>query len=196
MNLREAAQRALEAMETEPGSFADWLRTMRAACTALRAALAEDVPETNFGNMAQEVDCYGDGNVYRGQRSRDSKTPTLTINGMPAVEGPLSKAHRTCQESRQVEPVATINKMETVDPVAWIGRLEGGFEYGPYHKAALMLPHGMRFDLYTSPVVAATERERIAAWVEDMCAGLDAKTIANGIRNNGNDDIRAFEVKK
>lgn len=44
--------------------------------------------------------------------------------------------------------------------------------------------------------IVATERERIAAWVEDMCVGLDAKTIANGIRNDGNDDIRAFEVRK
>ena len=69
-----------------------------------------DVPETNFGNMAQAVDCYGDGNVYRGQRSSDSKIPTLTINGMPAVEGPLSKAQRTGQESPQVEPVAFIHK--------------------------------------------------------------------------------------
>lgn len=45
-------------------------------------------------------------------------------------------------------------------------------------------------------LVAAAERENIAAWVEDMCAGLDAKTIANGIRNGGNDDMRAFEVRK
>jgi hypothetical protein len=45
-------------------------------------------------------------------------------------------------------------------------------------------------------LVAAAERERIAAWVEDMCVGLDAKTIANGIMNGGNDDIRAFEVRK
>ncbi len=44
--------------------------------------------------------------------------------------------------------------------------------------------------------ILAAERERIAAWVEDMCVGLDAKTIANGIRNGGNDDIRAFEVRK
>lgn len=43
---------------------------------------------------------------------------------------------------------------------------------------------------------AAAERENIAAWVEDMCAGLDARTIANGIRNGGNDDMRAFEVRK
>ena len=40
------------------------------------------------------------------------------------------------------------------------------------------------------------QRERIAAWVEDMCVGLDEKAIANGIRNGGNDDIRAFEVRK
>ena len=44
--------------------------------------------------------------------------------------------------------------------------------------------------------ILAAERERIAAWVEDMCAGLDANTIANGVRNGGNDDIRAFEVRK
>jgi hypothetical protein len=91
--------------------------------------------------------------------------------------------------------VATSQEYRHVEPVAWIGCLEGGIEYGTYHKAALKLPDGVRFDLYTAPVVA-TERERIAAWVEDMCVGLDAKTIANGIRNNGNDDIRAFEVRK
>ena len=45
-------------------------------------------------------------------------------------------------------------------------------------------------------LAVATERDRIAAWVEDMCVGLDAKTIANGIRNGGNDDMRAFEVRK
>lgn len=104
MSLQEAAQQALEALENDPV-----LENAKNNATAwLRAALTEDVPETNFGNMAQEVDCYGDGNVYRGQRSSDSQTQTLTINGMPAVEGPLSKAHRTCQESRHVEPVAYV----------------------------------------------------------------------------------------
>lgn len=109
MNLREAAQQALEALELgctdHEGNEVDLVWP---AITALRAALAEDVPETNFGNMAKVVDFYGDGNVYRGQRSRDSQTPTLTINGMPAVEGPLSKAQPTSQESRQVEPVAYV----------------------------------------------------------------------------------------
>jgi hypothetical protein len=46
--------------------------------------------------------------------------------------------------------------------------------------------------LRASLVVAAADRQRIAEWVEDMCAGLDAKTIANGIRNGGNDAIEAF----
>lgn len=45
-------------------------------------------------------------------------------------------------------------------------------------------------------LVAAAQSELIAAWVEDMCNGLDAKTIADGIRNGGNDDIQAFEVRK
>ena len=98
MNLRKAAQQALEALEEYEKSYqavADGLKP-------LRAALAEDVPETNFGNMAQAVDCYGDGNVYH-------------TNGMPAVEGPLSKAQRTGQESPQVEPVAWMWKYRRLD---------------------------------------------------------------------------------
>ena len=106
MNLREAAQQALEALCLPCDR---WNRRqteiINASITALRTALAEDAME-RLTDVQQEMDCYGDGNVYRGQRSSDSKTPTLTINGMPAVEGPLSKSHRTCQESRQVEPVA------------------------------------------------------------------------------------------
>jgi hypothetical protein len=116
MNLREAAQQALEALIWTTGSedFSEGgkaregaLNLLFPAITALRTALAEDAMQ-RLTDVQQEMDCYGDGNVYRGQRSKDSQTPTLTINGMPAVEGPLSKAHRTCQESRQVEPVAYV----------------------------------------------------------------------------------------
>lgn len=35
--------------------------------------------------------------------------------------------------------------------------------------------------------VREAEREVIAQWVEDMCEGLDHKTIAMAIRNGGND---------
>ena len=40
------------------------------------------------------------------------------------------------------------------------------------------------------------ERELIASWVEDMCQGLDANTIAEAIRNGGNDAMDNFKVSK
>lgn len=39
------------------------------------------------------------------------------------------------------------------------------------------------------------ERELIASWVADMCQGLDANTIAEAIRNGGNDAMDNFKVK-
>ena len=102
MNLREAAQQALEALDSMYGRKPERVEKV---ITALRVALADGAMQ-RLTDVQQEMDCYGDGNVYRGQRSSDSKTQTITINGMPAVEGPLSKAHRISQESRQVEPVA------------------------------------------------------------------------------------------
>lgn len=41
-----------------------------------------------------------------------------------------------------------------------------------------------------------SERELIASWVEDMCQGLDADTIAEAIRNGGNDAMDNFKVSK
>lgn len=40
------------------------------------------------------------------------------------------------------------------------------------------------------------QRERIASWVADMCQGLDANTIAEAIRNGGNDAVDSFKVSK
>lgn len=40
------------------------------------------------------------------------------------------------------------------------------------------------------------QRELIASWVEDMCQGLDANTIAEAIRNGGNDAMDNFKVSK
>lgn len=65
----------------------------------------------------------------------------------------------------------------------------------PEHSDDLVMLYVDELERFVA-LVAAAEREFIAAWVEDMCAGLDAKTIANGIRNGGNDDIQAFEVRK
>lgn len=41
-----------------------------------------------------------------------------------------------------------------------------------------------------------SERELIAAWVADMCQGLDANTIAEAIRDGGNDAMDNFKVSK
>lgn len=69
------------------------------------------------------------------------------------------------------------------EPVAWIGRLEGGIEYSPYHKAALKLPEGVRFDLYTSPQQRKplTEEEITALvlewWCPTMVTAKDRKFV-------------------
>ena len=185
-NLREAAQQALNALEMgctdHDGNPVDLVGP---AITALRAALAQPEPRNQCGetceraklcavcargiaedamqrltDVQQEMDCYGDGNVYRGKRSSDSKTPTLTINGMPAItalraalakdrSGDTGKTSDHFADAGKM--VANINEIETVEPVAWIGCLEGGIEYGTYHKAALKLPDGVRFNLYAAP---------------------------------------------
>ena len=63
---REAMQMALEALESDPISHVG-LVSRKQAVTALRQAL-----EADGGN------CYGDGTVYRGQRSKDSAVTTYT----------------------------------------------------------------------------------------------------------------------
>ena len=63
---REAMQLALEALESDPISHAG-LVSRKQAITALRQALVDG------GN------CYGDGTVYRGQRSKDSAVQTLRL---------------------------------------------------------------------------------------------------------------------
>lgn len=151
MNLREAAQLALDALESvEPWEVVDH-DPFAAAITALRAALAEGAIQ-RLTDVHQEMDCYGDGNVYRGQRSSDSKTPTLTINGMPAVEGPLSESQLTCQESRQVEPVAYVTGyskgrciIEAIDP-DWL------------------MPVGMAL-YHSPPTISKTETVEPVAWL-------------------------------
>lgn len=44
--------------------------------------------------------------------------------------------------------------------------------------------------------VLSEQRELIASWVADMCQGLDASTIAEAIRNGGNDAVDNFRVSK
>lgn len=48
---------------------------------AIKAALESHPHELYFYMMQRSsTDCYGDGNVYRGVRSKDSSAPTFLFN--------------------------------------------------------------------------------------------------------------------
>lgn len=209
MNLREAAQQALDDLEyfAECGWESDAIAALRAALSEDRVAdtgkTYDNTDDTPEQRMLREK--WFGGRLYghlpflaavdetmknlHDQLDELKGTWNMLDNHFPDV----SKMVATIRPEVTVEPVATINKMETVEPVAWMRADRGHVDF---HRHPDYLP------LYTTAppgIVAravATERECIAAWVEDMCAGLDAKTIANGIRNGGNDDMRAFEVRK
>ncbi len=80
---REAMQMALEALESDPISHAG-LVNRKQAITALRQALETKqepvaLPCVYITSQKDGGNCYGDGTVYRGQRSKDSETPTLNL---------------------------------------------------------------------------------------------------------------------
>lgn len=167
MNLREAAQQALEALERADNISG--YGNNRKAITALRAALAEDATPrpTDEDNQKQPV-AYrlSETDIYDFAGWLTTRPGVLEI-GTSKEAGPMAEAVgeyiRTFSERFSAPPATTWTQSHWTE-----------YERG----------------------IVAAERERIAAWVEDMCADLDAKTIANGIRNNGNDDIGAFEVRK
>jgi hypothetical protein len=70
--MTEAMKQALEALKGYRRE------TNEAAITALRAAIAEASMQ-RLTDVQQDMDCYGDGNVYRGQRSSDSQTQTIYV---------------------------------------------------------------------------------------------------------------------
>jgi len=76
----EAMKQALDALEgwnyvLDPKPDADII-------AALRAAIAEASMQ-RLTDVQQEMDCYGDGNVYRGQRSSDSRYQTIYEGSFP-----------------------------------------------------------------------------------------------------------------
>jgi hypothetical protein len=188
MNLREAAQQALEALEDSHQNinperrYADELtRQIADAITSLRAALAEDAMQ-RLTDVQQEMEGdklslpfnhIADANkmVATSQEFRQVE-PVAYVTGFSkgyATVRPVDPCLLMCVGMALYRSPPTISKTETVEPVAWIGCLEGGIEYGTYHKAALKLPDGVRFDLYTAP----PKRKPIstdmilATWVEE-----------------------------
>lgn len=169
MNLREAAKQALEAMEVWRELF-DGNALPGWRFSVLGEKAITDLRDALYEDAMQR---FTDVQQQMERHADTSKTSDHIADA--------NKMVATSQEFRQVEPVA------------WMRADRGHVDF---HRHPDYLP------LYTTAppgIVAravAVERERVAAWVEDMCVGLDAKTIANGIRNGGNDDIRAFEVRK
>lgn len=98
MTLQEAAQQALEALELT----ADRMQKQRDAITALRAAIAE----ASGQDVQQEMDCYGDGNVYRGQRSADSQIQTILVPPRREWAGLTDEEMRQAAQAMDAEPLA------------------------------------------------------------------------------------------
>lgn len=78
---RAAIQMALEALENWRKGFTDlWEDADEVACDALREALAQPTIKESLTVQPQgEFNCYGDGNVYRGVRSKDSEIQTIVV---------------------------------------------------------------------------------------------------------------------
>lgn len=163
--LRAAGRQALEALENPwsagPSGVADVITVLRAALTEDRSAdtgKTSDVPETNFGNMAQSVDSKEDDHIPNA-----------------------AKMMASVRESRTVE--ATIKQSLTVEPVAYVtGYFDGKCVIKPIEPVAL--PTGMA--LYRSPPKREPLTEKqiesavCGAYVEKVLTRYDI-TIARAI---------------
>lgn len=126
ISLREAAQMALEALEQDnPAGRAATIR-------ALRAALANDINQDwSLLEATQEALREHMAEIHRLRAALADHIADANKKEGDNLASPLPEP--TCQESRQVEPVATINEMETVEPVAWrTFDGEGGYDYRTY----------------------------------------------------------------
>ena len=152
MNLKEAAQQALEYLEQHAIISGVPIRD------ALRAALGADTrtctchPDDSPPKPCQRK--YALSECLNAALAEDRVADTgKTSDHFPDV----SKMVATCQEFRQVEPVATINEMETVEPVAWttkgqISAMENGFQHYIHGRVPRFVsPTEDDVPLYTAP---------------------------------------------
>ncbi len=83
--LRQAIEQQEQDWSIEEAALASLREHMR-EIKQLRAALEQAGHIPDATKMMQEPDVYGDGNVYRGQRSKDSTTKTLHYTAQPEAE--------------------------------------------------------------------------------------------------------------
>jgi len=57
-------------------------------------------------DVQQEMDCYGDGNVYRGQRSADSQIQTILVPPRREWAGLTDEEMRQAAQAMDAEPLA------------------------------------------------------------------------------------------
>ena len=82
--LRQAIEQQEQDWSIEEAALASLREHMR-EIKQLRAALEQAGHIPDATKMMQEPDVYGDGNVYRGQRSKDSTTKTLHYTAQPVA---------------------------------------------------------------------------------------------------------------
>jgi hypothetical protein len=167
----EVMKQALEALEWNYNTdldnipaYVQWAKMLQENITALRAALAEP-------NRAEKMRAAG---YTRRPTLRElAYSQTTHWEGCEAVHPECRKPEQAEQyteaqqiedaivygsawskDGKRIDPMSVYKNTEQAEqqePVAWIEHIAGGVEYNPYHKAALKLPEGMRFDLYTTP---------------------------------------------
>lgn len=169
----EAMKQALEALrlsDPEPRLGDDdyveqgW-KEHNDAIIALRAAIAE-ASMHRITDVQQEMDCYGDGNVYRGQRSSDSKTQTIYEGSFPEKIWEVVPPRREWVISMAREAGLHLDGENTQKPL-WVATTEELERF-----AAL---------------VAAAEREACAKTCLEEAPSLDGQLCAEAIRARGKD---------
>lgn len=75
-------------------------------------------------------------------------------------------------------------------------RFETFFEWDTDDRSIVTSTSAKLFAEHVASQSLARQRTLIASWVADMCQGLDASTIAEAIRNGGNDAMDSFKVSK
>lgn len=145
MSLREAAQQALDALEYLDG-YNGWV-DVGEQIASLQAALSEDAMQ----RLADEQQMIERGTkAWAGVRDATAWLEELRGNE-PMTDFYEKAADHIADATKIVEPVATVKKMETVDPVAWMVYTMDGQSAFVTDNPADFAPEHRALPLYTSP---------------------------------------------
>ena len=89
-------------------------------CGMVKGLHASILPGCKCPWTPQEIDCYGDGNVYRGVRSKDSFNPDWNTEAVLVEE-----MQRMAKRIEDLEAMLTAQTARIVDLQTHIENLEG-----------------------------------------------------------------------